>query len=414
MGGDGGTFDIGLQSLPAMLERNHNVLYVCFDNEGYMNTGVQRSSSTPHAAMTTTSPRGEAAHGQAPSEEGPAVDYRRASHSVRRDCDGRVSVGSAEQGAPRYRDRGRGVSSSCTRRVRSDGAMTARSASRSRGWRFRPAMFPLIEMERGHRGERDADAERSPGRGLSAPAGAIPPFVRRVPRSARRTRTSAATRRLQHRALRTSRRSTRTASTAKARTPSCAAGCDGREARRHADADPRQLREGRQLRCCSTPAIGGCIARSIAISTAPCAVAMSRGRKSAGLSRQGRARAISRGAWEMLVRRESDPGDHRARLPSSVRERLQPRTRTTSRSRSTASSAFSAIARSRKDGIIPSRQPPGGAPPVAIVGAGPAGLSAAYQLIRPGLRCDRVRGGTEAGRIVAQRAAAISFAARRA
>lgn len=58
MGGDGGTFDIGLQALSGMLERNHNVLYVCFDNEAYMNTGVQRSSSTPHAAMTTTSPRG--------------------------------------------------------------------------------------------------------------------------------------------------------------------------------------------------------------------------------------------------------------------------------------------------------------------------------------------------------------------
>jgi len=58
MGGDGGTFDIGLQALSGMLERNHDVLYVCFDNEGYMNTGVQRSSSTPHAAMTTTSPSG--------------------------------------------------------------------------------------------------------------------------------------------------------------------------------------------------------------------------------------------------------------------------------------------------------------------------------------------------------------------
>ncbi len=57
-GGDGGTFDIGLQALSGMLERNHNVLYVCFDNEAYMNTGVQRSSSTPHAAETTTSPPG--------------------------------------------------------------------------------------------------------------------------------------------------------------------------------------------------------------------------------------------------------------------------------------------------------------------------------------------------------------------
>jgi len=59
LGGDGGTFDIGLQALSAMLERNHNVLYVCFDNEAYMNTGVHRSSSTPHAATTMSSPRGK-------------------------------------------------------------------------------------------------------------------------------------------------------------------------------------------------------------------------------------------------------------------------------------------------------------------------------------------------------------------
>ncbi len=57
-GGDGGTFDIGFQALSGMLERMHNVLYVCYDNEAYMNTGIQRSSSTPHAARTTTSPPG--------------------------------------------------------------------------------------------------------------------------------------------------------------------------------------------------------------------------------------------------------------------------------------------------------------------------------------------------------------------
>ncbi len=57
-GGDGGTFDIGFQALSGMLERDHNVLYVCYDNEAYMNTGVQRSGSTPHAAMTNTSPPG--------------------------------------------------------------------------------------------------------------------------------------------------------------------------------------------------------------------------------------------------------------------------------------------------------------------------------------------------------------------
>ncbi len=56
--GDGGTFDIGFQALSGMLERGHDVLFVCFDNEAYMNTGIQRSSSTPHAAMTTTSPPG--------------------------------------------------------------------------------------------------------------------------------------------------------------------------------------------------------------------------------------------------------------------------------------------------------------------------------------------------------------------
>lgn len=57
-GGDGGTFDIGFQALSGMIERGHNVLYVCYDNEAYMNTGIQRSSSTPHAAATTTSPAG--------------------------------------------------------------------------------------------------------------------------------------------------------------------------------------------------------------------------------------------------------------------------------------------------------------------------------------------------------------------
>jgi len=63
-GGDGGTFDIGFQALSGMLERTHDVLYVCYDNEAYMNTGIQRSSSTPHAATTTTSPSGKARMGK--------------------------------------------------------------------------------------------------------------------------------------------------------------------------------------------------------------------------------------------------------------------------------------------------------------------------------------------------------------
>jgi len=56
--GDGGTFDIGFQSLSGAAERSENILYVCYDNEAYMNTGVQRSSATPKGAWTTTTPKG--------------------------------------------------------------------------------------------------------------------------------------------------------------------------------------------------------------------------------------------------------------------------------------------------------------------------------------------------------------------
>ena len=57
-GGDGGTYDIGFQSLSGAMERGHDMVYVCYDNEAYMNTGIQRSSSTPKYADTTTSPAG--------------------------------------------------------------------------------------------------------------------------------------------------------------------------------------------------------------------------------------------------------------------------------------------------------------------------------------------------------------------
>jgi len=62
--GDGGTSDIGLQALSGALERGHNFLYICFDNEAYMNTGIQRSSATPFGASTTTSPSGKVSIGQ--------------------------------------------------------------------------------------------------------------------------------------------------------------------------------------------------------------------------------------------------------------------------------------------------------------------------------------------------------------
>jgi pyruvate ferredoxin oxidoreductase beta subunit len=64
MAGDGGTSDIGLQALSGAMERGHNFSFCCFDNEAYMNTGIQRSSATPYGAMTTTSPPGKTSIGQ--------------------------------------------------------------------------------------------------------------------------------------------------------------------------------------------------------------------------------------------------------------------------------------------------------------------------------------------------------------
>jgi len=63
-GGDGGTYDIGFQSLSGAMERNHNILYICYDNEAYMNTGIQRSSATPPGAWTTTTPVGKVRPGK--------------------------------------------------------------------------------------------------------------------------------------------------------------------------------------------------------------------------------------------------------------------------------------------------------------------------------------------------------------
>jgi pyruvate ferredoxin oxidoreductase beta subunit len=64
MGGDGGTYDIGLQSLSGALERGHEFVYICFDNEAYMNTGGQRSGGTPMYASATTSPAGKVIPGK--------------------------------------------------------------------------------------------------------------------------------------------------------------------------------------------------------------------------------------------------------------------------------------------------------------------------------------------------------------
>ncbi|MDH5438593.1 MAG: thiamine pyrophosphate-dependent enzyme [Candidatus Bathyarchaeota archaeon] len=71
--GDGGTYDIGLQALSGAVERGHDFLYVLYDNEAYMNTGIQRSGGTPHCASTTTSPAGRVIPGK-PEYKKPIAD----------------------------------------------------------------------------------------------------------------------------------------------------------------------------------------------------------------------------------------------------------------------------------------------------------------------------------------------------
>ena len=63
-GGDGGTYDIGLQSLSGAMERGHDMVYVCYDNGAYMNTGIQRSSATPFGAWATTAEVGKVGQGK--------------------------------------------------------------------------------------------------------------------------------------------------------------------------------------------------------------------------------------------------------------------------------------------------------------------------------------------------------------
>jgi pyruvate ferredoxin oxidoreductase beta subunit len=74
IGGDGATFDIGIQCISGAFERGHDVTYICYDNEAYMNTGIQRSGATPYGASTTTSPAGKHSFGNSrPKKDMPSI-----------------------------------------------------------------------------------------------------------------------------------------------------------------------------------------------------------------------------------------------------------------------------------------------------------------------------------------------------
>ena len=82
IGGDGATFDIGFGNLSGVMERGHDILYLCYDNEAYMNTGIQRSGSTPYDASTTTTPSGKISFGNSAAKEEHTRDHGRPWHPV--------------------------------------------------------------------------------------------------------------------------------------------------------------------------------------------------------------------------------------------------------------------------------------------------------------------------------------------
>jgi len=146
--GDGGTSDIGLQALSGAFERGHNFLYICFDNEAYMNTGIQRSSSTPYGAFTTTSPPGKKSIGQfAWKKDMPAIAVAHnipyvatACHSYPFDLIAKVEKAAATQG-PAYVH----VLSVCPTGWRCPVDLTIRMGRLA----VETGIFPLYEVEDG-------------------------------------------------------------------------------------------------------------------------------------------------------------------------------------------------------------------------------------------------------------------------
>lgn len=146
--GDGGTSDIGIQALSGALERGHDLLYMCFDNEAYMNTGIQRSSATPFGASTTTSPAGRKSIGQKTWKKNMAaiaaahdIPYvATASHSYPFDLMAKVAKGVAVPG-PAYIH----IHSVCPTGWRCDPDLSVRIGRLA----VQTGVFPLYEIDNG-------------------------------------------------------------------------------------------------------------------------------------------------------------------------------------------------------------------------------------------------------------------------
>jgi pyruvate ferredoxin oxidoreductase beta subunit len=147
-GGDGGTYDIGLQALSGAIERGHKFLYVCYDNEAYMNTGIQRSGGTPRGAWTTTTQVGSARAGKTETKKdlmsivvAHHLPYAAtASVSHWRDLMNKVRKALSMDG-PTFMH----VMAPCTRGWRFDSAKTVKMSRLAVETRF----FPLYEVEGG-------------------------------------------------------------------------------------------------------------------------------------------------------------------------------------------------------------------------------------------------------------------------
>ena len=161
MGGDGGTSDIGLQALSGALERGHDLLYICFDNEAYMNTGIQRSSATPYGASTTTSPAGKVSIGQETWKKNmPAIVAAHdipyvatASHSYPFDLIAKVAKGIATPG-PAYIH----IYSACPTGWRSPPELSVKLGRMV----VQTGIFPLYEIENGQYRLRGKNAKLKP------------------------------------------------------------------------------------------------------------------------------------------------------------------------------------------------------------------------------------------------------------
>jgi len=147
-GGDGGTYDIGLQALSGAMERGHRFLYVCYDNEAYMNTGIQRSGGTPRGAWTTTSAVGSARYGK---------------KETKKDLMGIVVAHKVEYAATASISHWKDLMTKVRKALSKDGpTFMLVTAPCTRGWRYEASntvemaklavatrVFPLYEVENG-------------------------------------------------------------------------------------------------------------------------------------------------------------------------------------------------------------------------------------------------------------------------